>query len=132
MSRPDRLDESELWNLPAEAHSDSDGPFDPDHGWMESAPIDEQCIAMREWFLARYCDPAGETPVGRYGGYIFVNGGPYDPAVEIPKRFAGLLDDALIQAVVNALHFSGGDQWVPIHHTLEDQDDDQDELVRCA
>lgn len=80
----DHIDDSELANLPPEAYEnifDTDGPFDPNNHWLETADEDDQKTAMREWFLARYCDPAQETPYnGREGGYLFVNGGPYNPA----------------------------------------------------
>lgn len=68
----DHLDGSELGNLPSEAWGkkfDMDGPFDPDDFWIESAGEEEQRIAMREWFTARFCDPAHDTPYnGREGG----------------------------------------------------------------
>ena len=56
----DHIDDSELGNLPPEAFSpfDVDGPFDPQDHWLETADEEEQRIAMREWFLARFCDPA--------------------------------------------------------------------------
>ena len=124
----DRFNDKELWNLPSEAHCDCEGPFDPEDSWLTRACAEEQRMAMQEWFLARYCDPAIDTPRGRYGGFIFIHGGPYDPGVEIARRFSGLLDAELIHAVVIELTFSGGDQWAPVRF-----DEDSNEAERdCA
>lgn len=124
----DHIDDSELANLPPEAYGnifDTDGPFDPNDHWLETADEDDQKTAMREWFLARYCDPAQETPYnGREGGYLFVNGGPYDPADELPERFSGIVDDELINEVVEDLHGeAGGDEWAPIRNEYSDEED---------
>ena len=57
----DRLDDNELGNLPQEAFAngfDADGPFEVSDRWLKTAEPDDQVIAIREWFLARYCDPA--------------------------------------------------------------------------
>lgn len=124
----DHMDDSELENLPPEAYGnvfDSDGPFDPDDFWLKGAEPEQQLIAMREWFLARYCDPAEETPYdGREGGYQFVDGGPFDPGDELPTRFSGIVDDELIQEVVSEMYGRVGDQWAPIRN---DHFDDYDE-----
>ena len=52
-------DDNELGNLPSEAFSpwNVDGPFEPQDHWLRTASEDEQKIAMRAWFLGRYCDP---------------------------------------------------------------------------
>lgn len=113
----DRLEDSELSNLPPEAFGnlfDVDGPFDPNDHWLKGAERYDQRIAMREWFLARYCDPAQETPyISSEGGYIFVDGGPYDPDEELQARFGGIVDDGLIQELVADLLLEVGDQWAP-------------------
>lgn len=81
----DHLDENELANLPSEAFLSFSGPVDFDDAWLRHADRDDQLIAIKEWFLARYCDPACETPYnGREGGFLFINGGPYDPADVLP------------------------------------------------
>ena len=125
----DHLDDSELGNLPPEAWGntfDVDGPFDPNNFWLENAPRDEQLIAIREWFTSRYCDPAFETPYnGREGGYLFVNGGPYNPSDELRERFGRLVDGEVIQEVVDDLLSEVGDQWAPIgeQHPPDDYDE---------
>lgn len=114
----DHLDDSELSNLPPEAWSnkfDVDGPFDPDNFWIENADEEDQRIAMREWFTARFCDPAHDTPYnGREGGYLFIHGGPYCPADELHTRFSKLVSGDVIQEVVDELVMEVGDQWAPI------------------
>jgi hypothetical protein len=120
----DHMDDSELSNLPSEAHDnmfDVDGPFEPSDSWLETANRDDQRIAVREWFLARFCDPANETPYnGREGGYQFIHGGPHDPADEIPGRFANIVSDDLIDEVVEELHGQVGDQWARIREPYPD------------
>ncbi|RKT60801.1 hypothetical protein DFR40_0948 [Azonexus fungiphilus] len=114
----DRIEDSELGNLPPEAFGnvfDVEGPFDPENTWLESADEEDQRIAVKEWFLARYCDPALETPYnGKEGGYLFINGGPFDPADEIPERFSGIVSDEIIDDVIGELHGDVGEMWAPI------------------
>lgn len=120
----DYLGDSELSNLPEEAHDnrfDLTGPFEPSDHWLSRASKDDQEIAVREWFLARYCDPAGDTPYnGREGGYLFIHGGPYDPANEIPNRFTGLVPDSVIEQIIDEMHEMHGDQWAPVNNERPD------------
>lgn len=113
------LEDNELGNLPEEAFGnkfDIEGPFDPDDRWLRHADRDDQLVAVREWFLARYCDPAEETPYdGREGGYLFIHGGPYDPADEIPDRFSGIVDEDVLEEVIDELHAEMGDAWAPVN-----------------
>ncbi len=118
------MDGGELSNLPSEAHDnmfDVDGPFEPNNSWLETANRDDQRIAVRERFLARFCDPVHETPYnGREGGYQFIHGGSYDPADEIPSRFADIVDDDLIDEVVKELHDEVGEEWARIRESHPD------------
>jgi hypothetical protein len=121
--------DGELANLPPEAYGnvfDVDGPFDPDDFWLESANREDQITAVSAWFLARYCDPAMETPYnGREGGYLFVNGGPYNPADVIPDRFAGIVGDDVMQTVIDELHSEMGDAWAPVNYYPDPDDYDE-------
>jgi len=125
----DHMDDgNELSNLPPEAWGnifDVEGPFDPSDSWLQSAERDEQLIAMRGWFCARFCDPAHETPYNsREGGYLFVNGGPFNPSTELHDRFDDIADDELIEEVINELICEVGEEWAPIRSApLDDYDE---------
>lgn len=127
----DHIDDDELGNLPPEAFDpfNVDGPFDPQDHWLENAPDDEKVIAMRAWFLARYCDPAHETPYnGREGGYLFIHGGPFDPAEVLTERFSGIVEDELIDSLVDDLYAEVGDKWAPIKDVYEHEFEYDDRL----
>ena len=85
MSWSDHLDDSELGNLPPEVwgnNFDVDGLFDPDDLWIENTGEEEQRIAVRECFTARFCDPARDTHYnGREGGLLS------EPFFFAPKPF---------------------------------------------
>lgn len=118
-------DDNEISNLPPEAFSPFEGPFDPQNHWLSTADEDGQRIAMRAWFLDRYCDPAHETPYnGREGGYLFIYGGPYDPAEVLPERFTGIVNEDLIQEVIDEMHDEVGNQWAPVRRGADEYDDD--------
>lgn len=122
----DHLEDNEIENLPPQAHGTTEGPFDPDDHWLRSAAHDDQQIAMREWFLARFCDPAQETPYnGREGGYLFVDGGPYDPADELSDRFSDIVDDEVMQEVIDELHAEHGEEWAPVRKEASDDYDER-------
>ena len=113
-----------LADLPVEAFSHAAGkPLDVFDGALAAAPPGLQRIVLIEWFGARYCDPAEDTPYnGREGGYQFIHGGPYDPADELFDRFGEVVDDAVIQHAVDHLHAEVGDEWAPIRGYDEDFD----------
>ena len=97
--------------------------YDPDDAELEAASEVARRRAMMKWFLARYCDPAHETPYeSREGGYIWINGGPYDPGEQLTDRFSHVVDQELIDQLANDLRLDGGHEWAPIRH-----DDDYDE-----
>lgn len=113
----DHIDDGdEAQNLPPEAFDHSCHPIDIDDAWLESASEEEQTTAMRSWFASRFCDPAEDTPYnGREGGYMFVNGGPYDPRDVLPERFSEIVSDSLIDSVVEEMLSEHGDQWAPVY-----------------
>lgn len=121
MGFKDYEDEDELGNLPPEAFDPFGDPFDLSDAWLKHASQEFQLIAMRAWFKARYCDPAHDTPYnGREGGYLFINGGPFDPADVLHVRFSGISEADNIQKVVDELYAEVGDQWAPIHTSLDE------------
>jgi len=129
-------DDNELGNLPPEAFSSwhVDGQFEPDDHWLGIAQRDHQIIAIRAWFLDRYCDPAHNTPYnGREGGYQFIHGGPYDPADVLPQRFSRAVTDDVIQEVVDELHEQLGDEWAPVQVDIpDDYDEDYGVIVETS
>jgi Txe/YoeB family toxin of Txe-Axe toxin-antitoxin module len=113
----DDLDDNEISNLPEEAATFIDGIVEVNDEWLEGAGKEDQLVAMRGWFESRYCDPAIETPyIGREGGYIFIHGGPYDPAELLHERFEAKVEAETIDELVHDLHMEVGDQWAPIRH----------------
>ena len=128
----DHLD-SELSDLPEEAFEnnfDVDGPFEPNDRWLKASERDHQIIALRHWFLARYCDPAVETPyISREGGYQYVNGGPYSPEEELFDRFSGIVPDEIIDEVVHEMEMEVGHEWAPINRYEPDEYDSRFELT---
>lgn len=122
----DRMDEWSATNVPPRAVASGPGQIlDIDDEWLTKAEISEQIEAMKAWFLARYCDPAEETPYnGREGGYMFVHGGPYDPREEISERFSGLASERAIKAITADLLSQVGDSWAPLHWGHEDEYDE--------
>jgi hypothetical protein len=97
-------------------------PFDLDDNELMRADREGQIELMREWFLARYCDPAEETPYeSREGGYIWIWGGPYDADEELQGRFSHIVEDDVIEELVDDLNSDGGYQWAPVR-----RDDDRD------
>lgn len=112
----DRQDEWFETNLPPEALVDGMRVTEIENSWLTAADPDMQRQAMKAWFLARYCDPAEDTPyITAEGGYIWVHSGPYHPDEELQERFAGLVDDQLIDDVVDELVGNIGYDWAPIH-----------------
>src|SRR5437588_8079992 len=84
------------------------GPFDPDDDELRTADQDTQFAQMREWFLARYCDPAHETPYeSAEGGYIWIWGGPYYAEQELQDRFSGIVPDDVIERLATDLSRDG-------------------------
>jgi hypothetical protein len=103
--------------LPPEAGDLGAHPFDPNDQWLKGAPKDIQIEAMRQWFYARFEDPAECTPYDSgEGGYQFIHGGPCDPNDEIQERFSAVIEYEVMEELIDELHQECGDQWVPIDH----------------
>ena len=64
----------------------------------------DQLRVMREWFLANYEDPAQSLPYeSREGGYIWIDGGPYDPHEELSSKFHEFVPEAVIEELGDEL-----------------------------
>ncbi len=122
------IDFGESSNFPEEAFDmqfDVDGPVEFHDSWLSSASEEEQMVAMREWFTDRYCDPAHETPYnGREGGYLYINGGPYNPSEELNERFGECVPQEVIDEVSVELENEVGDEWAPIRYKRDHDYDD--------
>ncbi|WP_338508487.1 hypothetical protein [Pseudomonas poae] len=106
--------------LPSAAGDPDAEKFEPNDDWLRNAPKELQIEAMRQWFYARYQDPANDTPYnGREGGYLFIHGGPYDPDEEIQERFSDVVEFDVMEELISDLASEHGDQWAPVDH---DQD----------
>lgn len=118
-----QLGDELLGNLPDVAeHWEPQPPFDPEDDEIIRADRERQMELMREWFLARYCDPAMETPYeSAEGGYIWIWGGPYYADEELQGRFAHVVDEDVIEELAEDLNRDGGYQWAPVR-----RDDDRD------
>jgi hypothetical protein len=111
-------------NLPPEAGDYEAGPFEPNDDWIKGAPEEQQFEAMREWFHARYEDPANETPYDSEDGYQFIWGGPYDPSDVIQERFSHVVTFEVMEKLIDELLQEAGDEWAPIEHEGLDYDDE--------
>jgi hypothetical protein len=110
--------EYSLADLPLEVFTHATGrPLEFDDAALPALPRGLQRVVMIEWFTARYCDPAEDTPYnGREGGYQFIHGGPFDPADELVDRFGGVLDDELIDSAIDHLQTEVSHEWAPLRH----------------
>lgn len=120
----DQWDLDDRPELPPEAGNQDVQAFDPDDNWLQNAPKDLQIEAMRQWFYARYEDPANCTPYeSREGGYQFICGGPYDPNEEIQERFTHVVEYEVMEELINELVQECGDEWAAVDHGNWDYDD---------
>ncbi len=93
------------------------------------------CDAMREWFLRNFEDPAESTPYSTAeGGYIYVNGGPYDAWEVLSEQFAGDFPDDWIEELAETISADGPD-WAPtseymskVDYLTNDLDTDESEI----
>ena len=64
----------------------------------------EQINFMRKWFLANYEDPVHSLPYeSREGGYIWIDGGPYNAHEELHSKFHEFVPEAVIEALAEEL-----------------------------
>ena len=78
---------------------------------------------MVDWFFENYQDPANSLPYeSAEGGYIWIDGGPYDASEQIGDNFSGE-DQALIDAAVERVQSDGLFDWarIPGTETYDDE-----------
>lgn len=77
---------------------------------------------MRQWFLANYEDPAHSLPYeSREGGYIWIDGGPYDPHEELHGKFDEFVPEDVIEELGDEL-FAECHEWAS---RIDPWDDDR-------
>ena len=81
----------------------------------------DQLRFMREWFLDNFEDPVHSLPYeSREGGYIWIDGGPYDPHEELHEKFGGFVPEEVIEALGDEL-FAECHEWAA---QIDPSDDD--------
>lgn len=94
-----------------------------DDDWLRAAKPEQQSAAMRHWLMARYCDPAMETPHVAGVGYIYTRGGPWHPHDVLMERFEDIADFDTIEELVGDILGEIGDELAPTRLTaVEDWD----------
>ncbi len=64
----------------------------------------KQIDVMKRWFRERYEDPAHSTPYcSEEGGYIYINGGPFDAREELEDEFGDRAKDGTIESLATEL-----------------------------
>ena len=84
-----------------------------DRNALGDMDMEAQKEVMQQWFFTLFEDPANETPHdGREGGYIYVQGGPYDAEEELREEFEEIVGEEPIMSLVKEL--SGlANEWAP-------------------
>jgi hypothetical protein len=69
--------------------------------------------AVLNWFHENFEDPVHSTPYNsQEGGYLYINGGPYDARDIITTVFGNIISDDLIDEIVDQINRES-DVWVP-------------------
>ncbi|MDF9440669.1 hypothetical protein EM864_02745 [Stenotrophomonas acidaminiphila] len=111
--------DDELPEVDSEAFSDPT-TCEVDDDWLRGAEPERQAAAMRHWLLARYCDPAYETPYSSEVGYIYTRGGPWHPRDVLMERFEGIADFDTIKKLAADIVADMGDELAPTALTAEE------------
>jgi hypothetical protein len=83
-----------------------------DEGW--ALERESRIQQMVDWFFENFQDPANSLPYeSAEGGYIWIDGGPYDALEQIGDNFSGE-DQALIEAAVERVQSDGLFDWARI------------------
>ncbi len=85
-------------------------------------PKDAKKEVMRVWFSERYEDPVHNSP-WIDGGYVFINGGPYDATELLEDEFSGLVAGEVIKELAEELSSECFD-WTGASDRVEYQDYD--------
>lgn len=81
---------------------------------IEHLTKQEQVEIIADWFTSHFWDPAEETPYNsREGGYLYINGGPYEAPDEIWGTFDGLASEEAIEEAIEQVQSDGILEWAP-------------------
>jgi hypothetical protein len=83
-------------------------PDNPDSSVTPSAlkkmGKERQIEFMREWFGERYEDPTVSQPYdSEEGGYIYINGGPFDTREELESEFSLFVKETALEELIEEL-----------------------------
>jgi hypothetical protein len=95
---------------------------------LRTATAEEQYRVINAWFWAKFEDPAQNTPHDSgEGGYIYIDGGPYDAREQLEQEFLGIVPQEVIDELVGKLQ---GEcfEWAPTS-SRDDYDSDLYESV---
>lgn len=83
-------------------------------GWAKNITQSAMAEHLVSWFKFYYEDPANETPYnGREGGYLYINGGPYDAEEELRDNFESVVSEDVILEAVSRIQEDGTFEWAP-------------------
>lgn len=111
--------DDELPELDPAAFSDQ-VTYEVDDDWLRAAEPEQQAAAMEHWLMARYCNPARETPYHSEVGYIYTRGGPWHPRDVLMERFEGIADFDAIEELIADIVAEIGDELAPTALTAEE------------
>ena len=101
-----------------------DPPEFPSDNSLASLSSSEQILALCEWFLWNFEDPANETPHdSSEGGYIYIWGGPYDAHEQLSEKFEELVGLDVVEAAVEQVESDGIVYWAPAGRTIRNPDE---------
>ena len=87
-----------------QAHQEVIGAIEVHITDLAEMDANEQLKFMREWFLTNYEDPANSLPYeSREGGYIWIDGGPYNPHEELHGKFGEFVPEEVIERLGDEL-----------------------------
>lgn len=80
--------------------------------WLQQASPEEQLRTICKWFVSRYADPANVLPYNsREGGYIWIDGGPYDARDEVEFNFTDIVPNSVLEQAIEIIENSGIYDW---------------------
>ncbi len=80
----------------------------------EAADRESAIEMMTRWFEENFEDPQNQTPIdSEEGGYIYINGGPFDAGDMIGSQFADDFEQEWIDAAVEQVTSDGTFEWAP-------------------